>query len=196
MNPPAICVFCGSATGARSSYAEAARRVGVALARRGIGLVYGGGCVGLMGVVADACLAAGGRVWGVIPESLAVKEVAHQGLTELIVVPGMHERKALMAAKASAFLALPGGIGTYEEFFEVLTWAALRIHNKPIGLLNIDGYFDPLLRLLETAVTERFVRERHLSLLYLSDDPERMIAELPRFQPPPPGPLWMDLNET
>ena len=136
---PHVCVFCGSQVGARPSYAEAARRVGAALAGGGFGLVYGGGRVGLMGTVADACLAAGGRAVGVIPEPLALKEIAHDGLTELVVVPGMHERKALMASRSAGFLALPGGVGTFEEFFEILTWAVLGLHNKPIGLLNVDG---------------------------------------------------------
>lgn len=196
MAETAVCVFCGSSVGTGTVYAEAARRVGHALARQGIGLVYGGGRTGLMGVVADAVLERGGRVTGIIPEPLAVKEVAHDGVTELIVVPGMHERKALMAARSSAFLTLPGGLGTFEEFFEVLTWAALGLHNKPIGVLNVDGYYDPLMQLLAHSVARRFVRERHLGLLYISDDPERIVAELPRFQPPPPGPIWIDLTQT
>lgn len=186
----AVCVYCGSSMGARPAYAEAARRVGEALGRRGIGLVYGGGRVGLMGVVADAVLAAGGRAVGVIPERLAGPELAHGGLTELHVVAGMHDRKALMARLASGFLALPGGIGTYEEFFEMLTWAALGYHAKPIGLLNVDGYFDPLLRLLDHAVAEGFVRPAHLGLVLVSDDPEALASGLlPRAQPDPGPPL-------
>ncbi len=181
---------------ARPEYVAAARRLGAALARRGLGLVFGGGRVGIMGVVADAVLEAGGAVVGVIPQRLAAKEIAHEGVTELIIVDSMHERKALMASKAAAFLALPGGMGTFEEFFEILTWAALGIHNKPIGLLNVAGYFDPLLSLLDHAVAERFVRAEHLKLLLVSDNPEEMAAALPVFAPPPPGPLWIDLEQT
>ena len=143
-----ICIYCGSATGTNPEYVETARRLGTILARRGLGLVYGGGRVGLMGVIADAVLNGGGRVVGVIPEALASKEVAHDGLTELHVVADMHQRKALLARRADAFLTLPGGIGTFEEFFETLSWAALALHHKPMGVLNVAGYFDPLLALL------------------------------------------------
>ena len=141
-----------------------AKTVGRALAHRGVGLVYGGGRVGLMGIVADAVLESGGRAIGVIPEPLATKEIAHDGLTELHVVADMHERKALMARRSSAFLTLPGGIGTFEEFFETLSWAALGLHQKPMGVLNVAGYFDPLLALLDHAVAERFVRPEYLDL--------------------------------
>jgi uncharacterized protein (TIGR00730 family) len=193
---PHLCVFCGSARGLRAEYIAAARRVGAALARAGLGLVYGGGRVGLMGAVADAALAAGGRVVGVIPDPLAQKEIAHDGLTELHVVPGMHERKALMARRSAGFLMLPGGIGTLEEFFEILTWAALGLHNKPIGLLNVGGYFDPLLRLLEHGVAEGFIRDQHLALLLVSQDPEDLTTGLLTHRPPPPGPVWIDVDET
>ena len=193
---PHICVFCGSQSGSRPVYADAARRVGEALARGGLGLVYGGGRVGLMGVVADAALAAGGRVVGVIPDPLALRELAHDGVTELIVVPGMHERKALMATRAAGFLALPGGVGTFEEFFEILTWAVLGLHRKPLGILNVAGYYDPLLRLLDHAVAERFVRPEHLGLLRVSDDPEALAADLLGHVPPPPGPRWIDPDQT
>jgi uncharacterized protein (TIGR00730 family) len=189
-----VCVFCGSSRGSRPVYAEAAARIGHAMAALGLGLVYGGGRVGLMGVVADAVLERGGEAVGIIPEALAHKEVAHSGLTELIVVGSMHERKALMAERSDAFLALPGGIGTFEEFFEVLTWAALGIHAKPIAVLNTDGYFDPLLALLEHARGERFVRPDHLELLLVGDEPEALVERLTRFEPPPPGPLWVDLE--
>jgi uncharacterized protein (TIGR00730 family) len=192
---PHVCVFCGSSTGASPSYTDAARRVGTALARAGLGLVYGGGRVGLMGTVADAALAAGGRVVGVIPEPLARKEVAHDGLTELIVVPGMHERKALMALRASAFLTLPGGVGTFEEFFEILTWAVLGLHRKPIGLLNVAGYYDPLLALIDHAVVERFVRPEHQALLQVSDDPDALATGLLDRIPPALGPSWIDLDQ-
>jgi uncharacterized protein (TIGR00730 family) len=130
----------------------------------------------------------------VIPEPLLTKELAHPGLTELVVVPGMHERKAVMATRASAFLVLPGGIGTFEEFFEIFTWAALGLHNKPIGILNVEGYYGPLLRMLDHAVTEKFLRPNHLDLVLVSDDPEGIVALLPQVQPPPPGPLWIDLE--
>jgi uncharacterized protein (TIGR00730 family) len=193
---PYICVFCGSSPGARPVFAEATRRVGQAMAARGVGLVYGGGRVGLMGILADAVLQAGGRVVGVIPESLASKEIAHEGADELLVVSGMHERKALMASRAACFLMLPGGIGTFEEFFEVWTWAALGLHGKPIGLLNVAGYFDPLIQLLRHAVAERFVRPNHLGMLFLADDPDTAVEGLLAYQPPAPGPLWIDLSQT
>ena len=193
---PHVCVFCGSSKGGRATYTDAARRVGEALARDGLGLVYGGGRVGLMGVVADAALAAGGRVVGVIPDPLATREIAHDGLTELHVVTGMHERKALMAAKSAAFLALPGGVGTFEELFEIVTWAVLGLHNKPIGLLNVEGYYDPLLAMLDHAVAERFVRPEHLAMLVVSDRPEALAAGLLRHTPPSPGPMWIDLDQT
>lgn len=173
-----VCVFCGSSVGARPGYEEAARRVGQALAKNGLGLVYGGGRVGLMGVVADAVLAGGGPVFGVLPERLATKELAHEGLNELRIVPGMHERKALMAERASAFLTLPGGIGTFEEFFEILTWAALGYHRKPLGILNTEGYFDPMLAMLDYSISERFVRPDHLSLLNVSDSAEAIVETL------------------
>ncbi len=191
-----ICVFCGSRPGTRPSYADAARRVGRALAASGFGLVYGGGRVGLMGIVADAVLGAGGRVVGVIPDPLATKEVAHDGLTELIVVPGMHERKALMATRASGFLTLPGGLGTYEEFFEIATWAALGLHRKPIGILNVEGYFDPLLALLEHGVREGFIRSKHLAGLLVSTDPETIAARLLARDLAPPTERWINLDQT
>ena len=184
---PHVCVFCGSSPGASHAYAEAARRVGAALARAGLGLVYGGGRVGLMGIVADAVLESGGQAIGVIPEALATEEVAHNGLTELHVVADMHQRKALMARRADAFLTMPGGIGTFEEFFETLSWAALGLHRKPLGILNVAGYFDPLLALLDHAVAERFLRPEVLSLLVTSTDADALVAEL-RDRAPPTGP--------
>jgi uncharacterized protein (TIGR00730 family) len=186
---PRICVFCGSSFGKSPAFREQAVRVGEALARRKVGLVYGGGRVGLMGVVADATLANGGEVVGVIPEVLSSAEIAHHGLTELHVVAGMHERKALMAEKSSAFLTLPGGIGTYEEFFEILSWAGLGIHRKPIGLLNVEGYFDPLLALLEFGADAGFIRRRFLDPLLVSEDPENLVGDLLSYTPPAaPGP--------
>ena len=173
-----ICVFCGSSTGTRPEFADAARQVGTALAEMGLGLVYGGGRVGLMGKVADATLDGGGPVTGVLPERLATRELAHDGLTDLHIVASMHERKALMAERASAFLTLPGGIGTFEEFFEILTWAALGYHEKPIGLLNVDGYFDPMLAMLRHGVEEGFIRRSHLDLITVSADPKTIVGEL------------------
>lgn len=193
---PHVCVFCGSSSGTRPVYAEAARRVGAALARSGLGLVYGGGRVGLMGELADAVLAAGGRVVGIIPEPLVTKELAHDGLTELVVVPGMHERKARMAARSAAFLVLPGGIGTFEEFFEIWTWAALGLHRKPIGLLNVERYFDPMLGLLGHATAEGFLRPEHRDVLLIGADPDAIVTRLPGHQPPPSGPLWIDASQT
>jgi uncharacterized protein (TIGR00730 family) len=173
-----FCIYCGSAVGTEPDFADAARSVGRALARHGIGLIYGGGRVGLMGIVADAVLEGGGRAIGVIPQPLASKEIAHCGLTELHVVADMHERKAMMARRASAFLTLPGGIGTLEEFFETLSWAALGLHRKPMGILNVAGYFDPLLALLDHAVALRFVRPEHRALLLVSADHEAIVRQL------------------
>ena len=151
---------------------------GASIAQHGIGLVYGGGRVGLMGIVADAVLDEGGRAIGVIPEPLATREIAHHGLTELHVVADMHERKALMARRSSAFLTLPGGIGTFEEFFETLSWAALGLHHKPMGVLNVAGYFDPLFALLNHAVAERFVQSDHLELLLVTNDADAVVSDL------------------
>lgn len=179
-----VCVFCGSRDGTRDQYVGSARGMGQALARRGIGLVYGGGGIGLMGILADAALSAGGDVIGVIPEALVAREVAHQGLGDLRVVASMHERKALMAELSDAFVALPGGFGTLEEFCEALTWAQLGIHRKPCGLLNVEGFFDPLLSLFDHAVRERFVSPDHRSLVVVEEDPERLLDALSRWEPP------------
>jgi uncharacterized protein (TIGR00730 family) len=170
-----VCVFCGSSSGSRPEHADSARRLGAALARRGLELVYGAGHVGLMGILADAALAAGGRVVGVIPQALVQRELAHTGLTELRVVRTMHERKALMADRAGAFLALPGGFGTADELFEILTWAQLGIHDRPVGLLNVAGYFNALLAWLDRAVEERFLREQHRRALLVADEPEALL---------------------
>jgi uncharacterized protein (TIGR00730 family) len=145
-----------------------------------------------MGVVANAALAEGGRVVGVIPDRLATQELAHHGLTELHIVSSMHERKAMMARLSAGFLTLPGGIGTFEEFFEILTWGALGLHHKPVGLLNVEGYFDPLLSVFEHGVREGFIRPRHRDLLRVSEHPETLAADLFRTLPPDPGPLWID----
>lgn len=190
-----VCVFCGSSPGARPEYATAARTLGDALARRGLGLVYGGGRVGLMGILADSTLAAGGDVLGVIPRALATKELAHDGLSDLRVVGSMHERKALMAELADAFVAMPGGMGTLEELFEIVTWAQLGIHAKPCGLLNVEGYFDPLLALLDHAVTERFVRPEHRLLVLTSPDPVELLGALEKFHAPPLE-KWIDREKT
>jgi uncharacterized protein (TIGR00730 family) len=179
-----ICVFCGSSAGGKSVYAQAAQAVGRLLCRRGIGLVYGGGKVGLMGVLADACLAEGGRVIGVIPQALVDREVAHSGLTELRVVNSMHERKAIMADVSDAFMALPGGYGTWEELFEMLTWSQLGIQRKPCGLLNVSGYYDPLLELADKALSEGFLRGVNRDLLLSDDDPERLLDRLSTYSFP------------
>lgn len=178
-----ICVFCGSSVGSRPVYVEAARELGRTLAERGLGIVFGGGKVGLMGVLADAALAAGGEAIGVIPEALVAREIAHNGLTELRVVRSMHERKTLMADLASAFIALPGGFGTFEEFFEAVTWTQLGIHSKPCGLLNADGYYDPLLRLLDRAVSDGFIREANRSLVLDAPDVSTLLEKLGTFRP-------------
>lgn len=169
--------------------------MGVVLSRRGIGLVYGGGSVGLMRVVADTVIKEGCEVIGVIPEALAIKEVAHQGLKDLRIVGSMHERKALMAELSDAFIALPGGYGTLEEFCEVLTWAQLGLHRKPCGILNVKGFYDPLLSFLDHAVSEGFVREVHRSLILVEQDPERLLDKLIDYQPPALD-KWIDRDET
>jgi uncharacterized protein (TIGR00730 family) len=172
-----VCVFCGS-RGGGPIYADAARSLGALLAGRGLALVYGAGHVGLMGVLADAVLAAGGRVVGVIPQGLVDRELAHTGLTELIVVDTMHQRKAVMAERSDAFLALPGGYGTLDETFEILTWAQLGLHAKPVGLLNVAGYFDGLLSWLDHALREGFVKPAHRELLAVDDDAGRLLDRL------------------
>lgn len=187
-----VCVFCGSAAGKRPAYRRAAERLGGELARRGLGLVYGGGSIGLMGVLADAALAAGGEVVGVIPRGLARKEIAHAGLTRLEVVPSMHARKAAMADQADAFVAMPGGMGTLEELTEVLTWAQLGLHQKPCALLDVAGYWRPLIRLLDHAVEERFLRPDHRRLLLVERGPERLLDRLVRWRPPPHLRRWID----
>jgi uncharacterized protein (TIGR00730 family) len=173
-----ICVFCGSSAGVRPAYAKAAREVGAALARRKIGLVYGGGSVGLMGAVADAALAGGGEVIGVIPETLVARELAHSGLRDLRVVRSMHARKALMAELSDAFLTLPGAFGTLDETCEMLTWNQLEIHAKPCGILDVDGYYAPLLGFLDRAVEEGFLALESRALLVRDDEPDRLLARL------------------
>jgi uncharacterized protein (TIGR00730 family) len=170
-----ICVFTGSRHGLRPEYAEAAKRLGQLLVERGYGLVYGGGNVGLMNVVANTMLELGGNVTGVIPDRLVGKEVAHQGLSDLRVVSSMHERKALMAELSDGFIAMPGGIGTMEEFFEVLSWAQLGIHAKPCGLLNVSGYYDPLIQFLDHAVSEDFIKPKHRVLMMVEGEPGKLL---------------------
>lgn len=178
-----VCVFAGSSRGRRPEYAAAARSLGDELSARGYALVYGGGGVGLMGTIADTMLGNGAQVIGVIPEALAAKEVAHERIADLRVVASMHERKALMAELSDAFVALPGGMGTLEELFEVLTWAQLGIHAKPCGLLNVHGYFDRLLAALEHAVEERFLKEQHRSMLLVHSTAPGLVDALEDFHP-------------
>lgn len=190
-----VCVFCGSSPGADPAYVRGAQRLGRVLAGSGIRLVYGGASVGVMGALADAVLAEGGEAIGVIPRGLQQREVGHPGLSELHVVESMHERKARMAELADAFLALPGGLGTLEELFEVWTWAQLGIHAKPCGLLNVRGYFDPLLGFLDQAVSEGFVPAAHRAMLQVDTDPGALLARLRGFRPPR-LPRWLDPEQT
>lgn len=174
-----ICVYCGSRNGSRPAYVQAARDLGAALARRGIGLVFGGGRVGLMGVLADSVLAGGGSVTGVIPRALVSREIAHLDLKDLRIVNSMHERKALMAELADAFIALPGGVGTFEEILEILTWSQLRLHAKPCGLLNVENFYDPLLKFLDHAIAEEFIPAGQREALVVQSDVEKLLDLLP-----------------
>lgn len=180
MNTFSLCIYCGSKLGLQAGYEAAARRVGTLVAERGWQLVYGGGNAGLMGAVANSVLAAGGRVIGVIPKSLMDREHGHTGLHELHVVDTMHQRKQMMAERADAFLALPGGIGTFEELFEVWTWRQLGYHDKPVGLLNVEGYYDPLLAFLDQSVAQGFVPAAQHTLLHSSSDPVQLLDRLSR----------------
>lgn len=178
-----ICVFCGSRPGKNGAYAEAAKALGKAMAGRGLELVFGGGHVGLMGIVADAVLAAGGRVIGVIPEFLVARELAHPGLSELIVVQSMHERKAKMAELSDGFIAMPGGFGTFEEFCEALTWGQLGLHDKPHGLLNVAGYYDPLIQLFDRAASEEFLSLQNRGMVLESADPMTLLNRMLEWSP-------------
>ncbi len=189
-----ICVFCGSNNGRKQGYRDAAWSLGTELARRGIGLVYGGGRLGLMGAVADAVLASGGEAIGVIPEALFTREVGHDALTSLHVVGTMHERKALMAELSDAFITLPGGFGTMEEFFEVLTWAQLGMHHKACALLNTEGYFDPLLALFDSFIGEQFAREAHRDFIIASDNIPELFNRLETYRPPA-LPQWIATDD-
>lgn len=191
-----ICVFCGSKHGARPLYTKVAQQLGKAIVSHGIGLVYGGGSIGLMGVIADAVLKEKGNVIGVIPHALSSKEFAHPGLTELRMVSSMHERKAMMAELSDAFIAMPGGFGTFDEFFEILTWAQLGLHTKPIGLLNVGGYFDLLLAFINHVLQERFIQTKHHQLIKTSHDPEELLSELIRCKPLYKVPQLIDWKET
>lgn len=177
-----LCVYCGSSPGRQSVYTESAQALAAELVNNDIGLVYGGASIGIMGAIADAVLAGGGQVTGIIPRSIAEKEVAHSGLTELKVVESMHERKQAMADIADGFIALPGGLGTIEELFEMLTWAQLGFHTKPIALFNVAGYFDHLLSFLNHAVDEQFVKSEHHSLLLVEDSPGKIIKSMELYQ--------------
>ena len=190
-----VCVYAGSNPGSNPAYAEASVALGNELAARGIGLVYGGGKVGLMGVIADAVLAAGGEAIGVMPQALIDREIGHTGLTELKVVDLMHERKAQMAELADAFIALPGGIGTLEELIEIYTWSQLGIHDKACGVLNVRGYYDGLAIFLDHAVSEGFLRAQHRAVLSISADPAALLDALADYEPPRVG-KWLELDQT
>jgi uncharacterized protein (TIGR00730 family) len=190
-----VCVYCGANRGRNPAYAAAAQAMGRALARRGIELVTGGGRVGLMGVVADAALEAGGRVTGVIPQALMAKELAHQGLSELVVTDSMHERKARMAELSDGFVALPGGLGTYEELFEIWTWAQLGWHHKPCGLLNALGFYDRLVAFVDGACEAGFLKAEHRAMLVVESDPDPLLDRFTRYEPPTVT-KWIGREET
>ena len=191
-----LCVFCGSSPGARPAYGEAAEELGRLLVAEGIGLVYGGGKVGLMGRLADAVLAEGGEAIGVMPEALVAKEIGHPGLDDMRVVGSMHERKALMANLSDAFVALPGGLGTVEELFEVYTWSQLGLHLKPCALLDVEGYYEGIATFLSHAVQERFVRADHRDMLIVEQEPRLLMERLRAFEPAAVVPKWIDRGET
>lgn len=190
-----LCVYCGSSRGTKSEYTAGARRLAKTLVNNDIELIYGGASIGIMGVLADAVLEGGGRVTGIIPEDLMSREVAHSGINELKVVPSMHERKALMADMSDGFAALPGGLGTFEELFEILTWAQLGFHRKPVGILNIGGYFDYLIKFLDHAVNEQFLQHHHRSMLIIEDDPDTLLLRFTEYQSPVMK-QWIDREAT
>jgi uncharacterized protein (TIGR00730 family) len=189
------CIFCGSSPGARPAYTEAAEDLGMLLVQNGITLVFGGATVGLMGRLADTVVSEGGEAIGVIPQALVDREIAHLGLTDLHVVDTMHERKQRMADLSDAFVALPGGLGTLDELFEIYTWGQLGMHRKPIGLMNVEGYFDGLVGFLEHAVAERFVREDHRDMLIIEEEPTPMLERLQSFDPASLTPKWIDRQD-
>jgi uncharacterized protein (TIGR00730 family) len=190
-----ICVFCGSSAGEDPRYLDAADRFGQILAREGIELVYGGSRVGMMGRIAAANLQAGGRVIGIIPGAVMNRELAHQDLTELRVVKSLHERKSEMAELSDAFVALPGGLGTVEAFFELLTWAQLGLHRKPCAMLNVAGYFDPLVRFLDHMSREGFMAKPHRDMVLVEEDPDALLRRLREYQPPS-TPQWIETSQT
>jgi uncharacterized protein (TIGR00730 family) len=190
-----VCVYAGSNAGARPAYAATAAELARVLVARGIGVVFGGGNVGLMKVVADATMAAGGEVIGIIPEALMAREVGHRDITELRIVRSMHERKSLMADLSDGFVALPGGFGTIEEIIEIATWAQLGLHAKPLGLLNIDGFYDALLAFFDHAVVEGFLRPQHRAMLLVAREPEQLLDAFTNWQPPVVN-KWIDRDET
>lgn len=190
-----VCVFCGSSPGARSEYATATRRLGRVLVDRKLGLVYGGGNVGLMGEIADAVLHESGEVIGVIPRALVDKELGHGGVSDLRIVDSMHERKALMFDLSDGFITLPGGMGTLEEYFEVLTWAQLGVHGKPCGLLNVCDYYRTLIEFLDHAVAQRFLKNHHRQMVLIEKDPEALIEKLEAYQAPRIE-KWIDRKST
>ena len=190
-----VCVYAGSNRGVRQEYEQAARELGHELATRGLGLVYGGGSVGLMGALAEAVTAAGGEVIGVLPSALFPREVAYTNGTQFYEVKSMHERKALMADLADGFIALPGGYGTYDELFEMITWAQLGFHAKPIGLLNVAGFFNPLLTLIEHSSAEGFISPRHATLVLQQETPAALLDSLASYTPVPAGSKWTELPE-
>jgi uncharacterized protein (TIGR00730 family) len=190
-----VCVFCGSSVGVKPAYQDAARAMGKLLAARGIGLVYGGGAVGLMGVIADAALQAGAEVIGVIPQALFDREIGHGGVTDLRIVDSMHTRKAMMAELSDAFIALPGGVGTFEEFFEAITWTQLGLHRKPCGLLNVDGFYTPLAVFIDQAVSEGFIKPVHRTAIIVDSDPARLLDSLATIDLPD-VPKWIRREET
>lgn len=190
-----ICVYCGSSPGRLEAYADGARGLAQALVARDLGLVYGGASIGLMGLVADTVLQLGGRAVGVIPQALARKEVAHKGLTELHITQSMHERKTLMADLSDGFIAMPGGIGTFEEIFEVWTWAQLGIHAKPCGLLNVVGYYDGLTTFLDHAAAEQFLKPQHRSVLIVEQEPVALLDRFAAYQSPSVQ-KWLGKDET
>ena len=190
-----VCVFCGSSVGTNPAYQETARTLGRLLAERGIGLVYGGGAVGLMGVIADATLEAGGSVIGVIPQALFDREIGHSGVTDLRIVDSMHTRKAMMADLSDAFIAMPGGVGTFEEFFEAITWTQLGLHRKPCGLLNVAGFYTPLALFIDQAVSEGFIKPIHRTAIIVDSDPARLLESLSTIDLPD-VPKWIRRDET
>jgi uncharacterized protein (TIGR00730 family) len=190
-----LCVFCGSSVGNNQAYTDAAEAMGTLLAKRGIGLVYGGGHVGLMGVIAEAALKGGGEVIGVIPRALFEREIGHSGVTDLRIVDSMHTRKAMMADLADAFVAMPGGVGTFEEFFEAVTWTQLGLHRKACGLLNVAGFYSPLAAFIDQAVSEGFIKPIHRAAIVVDDDPARLLDTLSTVRVPD-VPKWIRKEET